>query len=181
MNRRIAVLALAVFTIALALAACGDDGTEVSQGELGLEQYFAEVGEAASAFAGSAAYGDHAAQLDALEPPAEIAAQHHAYVAALQALNDALATGAQQAETTPIEKSQGPPDEGSSVDEANDHAIQACLALQAVADEHGIPAYLHCDPHTGSEVSDLNPGTGETVRTVNVLLIPLPRIFMTTP
>jgi hypothetical protein len=159
-----AVVALPV--VGILATACGDDEdggagqpTPTPEVPLTLEEYFAGAEQAwldlADVFNNVAtagpdgAYGAMADALDALEPPAEVAAEHEAHVAALRELVDGMASAAQ----------------GTAVDlnAANQHAIDACLAVQAVADEQSIVAFLHCDPHAGGQVSNFNPAPGETV------------------
>jgi hypothetical protein len=159
MHREAAVLlaaVLAALVIAVATA-CGGDGeggagqaTATSSGPLSLEEYFAGAERAWFAFAeAGASYREWAAAFEALVPPDEVAAEHAAYVKAVRELAEI---------GTPVAL-------GTTVDgnAANQRAIDTCLTLQRVADERGIVAFLHCDPHTGSHPSDYTPRTGDTV------------------
>jgi hypothetical protein len=120
------------------------------------------------AAAGGRLYGglyDGAADaLDALEPPAEVAVEHDARVAALEGLAGAYLAYAERVEmTASLPELQQLNEEDPAVNDANERAIEACLAVQAVADARGIIVFLHCDPHTGGQVSNPSPAPGETV------------------
>jgi hypothetical protein len=174
--RKMAEWSLPAVLMALVLglaSACGADedggvgqATATPEGPLTLEQYFAEAEQVwldlTDVFNNVATAGPEspytvmADALDALEPPADVAAEHEAHVAALRGLVAGMTSAAQ----------------GTVVDlnAANERAIDACLAVQAVADVRGIVAFLHCDPHTGGQVSDFNPAPGETVEIVAEVL-----------